>query len=227
MVFGGVEQERIQVNEESVWYGGEVNRINPDARRYLGEVREAIFRQEIGRAQELLNLAFAGCPDGMHPYQTMGDIRIRQENVDQYEDYMRELDLEDAVCRVSFVSGGVAYRREYFASYPADCLIVRFTADGPGSISLRIRIERGKTIDGVGRLSDNGVFLYGNLGEGGSRYVSDVLRADGTKVSREELGFAPRCCLLCGQPAHVCSRSRAHSVAELTEEITRILEVYN
>ena len=174
MVFGGVRQERIQVNEESVWYGGEMNRINPDARRYLGEVREAIFRQEIGRAQELLNLAFAGCPDGMHPYQTMGDIRIRQENVDQYEDYMRELDLEDAVCRVSFVSGGVAYRREYFASHPADCLIVRFTADGPGSISLRIRIERGKTIDGVGRLSDNGVFLYGNLGEGGSRYVSGV-----------------------------------------------------
>ena len=174
MVFGGVCQERIQVNEESVWYGGAVNRINPDARRYLGEVREAIFRQEIGRAQELLNLAFAGCPDGMHPYQTMGDIRIRQENADQYEDYMRELDLEDAVCRVTFVSSGVTYMREYFASHPADCLIVRFTADRPGSISLRIRIERGKTIDGVGRLSDNGIFLYGNLGEGGSRYVSGI-----------------------------------------------------
>lgn len=58
----------------------------------------------------------------------------------------------------------------------------------------------------------------------GRLFDIDVLRADGTKVSREELGFAPRRCLLCGQPAHVCSRSRAHSVAELTEEITRILE---
>lgn len=52
----------------------------------------------------------------------------------------------------------------------------------------------------------------------------DVLRPDGTKVSREELGFPSRRCLLCGQPAHVCSRSRRHSVEQLTSEISRILE---
>ncbi len=57
----------------------------------------------------------------------------------------------------------------------------------------------------------------------GRLFDIDVLRADGVKVSREELGFAPRRCLLCGEPAHVCSRSRRHSVAELTSEIRRIL----
>lgn len=52
----------------------------------------------------------------------------------------------------------------------------------------------------------------------------DVLRTDGSKVSREDLGFSPRSCLLCSQPAHVCSRSRRHSVAELTAEIESILK---
>ena len=52
----------------------------------------------------------------------------------------------------------------------------------------------------------------------------DVLRTDGAGVSREDLGFSPRRCLLCDEPAHVCSRSRRHSVAELTTEIDRILK---
>ncbi len=57
----------------------------------------------------------------------------------------------------------------------------------------------------------------------GRLFDIDVLRTDGSKVSREDLGFPPRTCLLCSQPAHVCSRSRSHSVAELTAEIGRIL----
>ena len=58
----------------------------------------------------------------------------------------------------------------------------------------------------------------------GRLFDIDVLRTDGSKVSREDLGFAPRTCLLCSQPAHVCSRSRRHSVKELTDEITSILK---
>ena len=57
----------------------------------------------------------------------------------------------------------------------------------------------------------------------GRLFDIDVLRQDGSKVSREDLGCAPRTCLLCQKPAHVCSRSRAHSVPELTAEISRIL----
>lgn len=52
----------------------------------------------------------------------------------------------------------------------------------------------------------------------------DVIRPDGLKVSREDIGFPGRKCLLCGEPAHACSRSRRHSVEELTEEIERILQ---
>lgn len=58
----------------------------------------------------------------------------------------------------------------------------------------------------------------------GRLFDIDVLRSDASKVSREDLGFAPRRCLLCDQPAHVCSRSRNHSVATLTAEIEKILK---
>lgn len=57
----------------------------------------------------------------------------------------------------------------------------------------------------------------------GRLYDIDVLRVDGTKVSREEFGLAPRRCLLCGESAHACSRSRRHSVEELIERIKEII----
>ena len=60
-------------------------------------------------------------------------------------------------------------------------------------------------------------------GDLGRLFDIDVLKTDGTKVSREELNRPPRTCLLCGEPAHICSRSRAHSVAELTARISQIL----
>lgn len=58
----------------------------------------------------------------------------------------------------------------------------------------------------------------------GRLYDIDVLRTDGSKVSREELGLSPRKCLICDEPAHACSRSRRHSVPELIDKITEILE---
>ena len=57
----------------------------------------------------------------------------------------------------------------------------------------------------------------------GRLYDMDVIRTDGSKVSREDLHLPGRKCLLCGDPAHACARSRRHSVEELTEEIQRIL----
>ena len=92
MIFGDVASERLQVNEESMWYGGKVDRNNPDARKKLPEIRELIFKGEIKKAEKLMKLAFSGCPNSMHPYQTLGDIYLQFEGVDEYTDYYRELD---------------------------------------------------------------------------------------------------------------------------------------
>lgn len=174
MVFGGVEQERIQVNEESMWYGGEVDRLNPDAYGSLEEIRGCIFRGEIQKAQKLLDRDVAGCPDSMHPYQTLGDIRLNFSGVKSWEGYERELDLETAVCRTGFVSGGVKHTREAFLSHPKDCMVMRFTADRPGSVSFEASLSRGRFFDGIGRIGDNGICLYGNLGKGGLDFLSCI-----------------------------------------------------
>ena len=83
MIFGGVEMEHLQVNEETMWYGGEVNRLNPDAREHLEEVRELLKSGEISKAQQLLSMAFAACPNSAHPYQTLGDVNIYFDPLEQ------------------------------------------------------------------------------------------------------------------------------------------------
>ena len=186
MIFGGVEMEHLQVNEETMWYGGEVNRLNPDAREHLEEVRELLKNGEISKAQQLLSMTFTACPNSAHPYQTLGDVNIyfdplEQEIVDdknqlqkrklEIKDYQRGLDLETATSFVQFRAGDTMYRREYFASRPGDAIVVHMTAEGSGTLNFSVQLGRDKYFDGLSREDNNGISLYGNLGQGGSRFA--------------------------------------------------------
>lgn len=177
MVYGGGEHEHIQVNEESVWYGGPVERNNPDMREHLPRIRKLLFEGEIDKAERLMRQAMSGCPNSQHPYQTLGDIRIDFDGIGEAAEYERELDLERALCGVRFTAGEVRYRREYFISHPADCMVMRFCADRPGKISFRARLERGLFFDGVKQGEQGEICLYGNLGRGGSEFAA-MLRAE-------------------------------------------------
>ena len=171
MVYGIPDKEHIQVNEESIWYGGPVNRNNPDLKKYLPEIRELIFKGEISKAERLMFLAMSGCPNSAHPSQTLGDIILEFEGLGEVTDYKRELDLEKALCTVSFVSDGVAYEREYFVSKPADCMLIRIKADKPGSIRLWAGLERWKFFDGICGDGEKEIYLYGNLGRGSHEFA--------------------------------------------------------
>ena len=81
MVYGGVDGEQLQLNEESMWYGGAVNRINPDFAENLPRIREYIEKGEIGKAERLMDIAMSGCPDSMHSYQTLGTVSFIFENI--------------------------------------------------------------------------------------------------------------------------------------------------
>ncbi len=183
MVYGIPDKEHIQVNEESIWYGGPVNRNNPDLKKYLPEIRELIFKGEISKAERLMFLAMSGCPNSAHPSQTLGDIVLEFEGLGEVSDYRRELDLEKALCRVSFVSNGVSYQREIFVSKPADCMMIRVRADKEGSINLWAGMDRWKFYDGICADGDNGLYLYGNLGRGASEFAMKIqAKAIGGKV---------------------------------------------
>ena len=118
MVFGEPVNELIQVNEDSMWYGGAVDRINPDTREYLPQIRELILKGEIRKAERLMKMAMSGCHDSAHPYQTLGNIHFLFENIGEVKDYRRLLDLDRAVYENTFTADGVSYTREIFLSAP-------------------------------------------------------------------------------------------------------------
>lgn len=167
MIFGDPQKERIQLNEESMWYGGHVNRVNPDTKKYLPTIRSLIFEGKIKEAEKLMKYAMSGCPDSMHPYQTLGDIYLEFEELSEITDYERELDLKHAVYRQSYQSGDTVYHREMFLSKPDDVLVMRFTAQGKKKLHFSAILRREKFFDGVRKAGTRGICLFGNLGKGG------------------------------------------------------------
>lgn len=172
MVFGEIATEHLQVNEESMWYGGEVNRINPDFRENLPLIREYLRQGSIAKAERLMDRAMSGCPEGMHPYQTLGDLFFHFEGIaGEVSGYERSLSLEESLAQTIFTAGDTVYTREVFASHPGDAIVIRFRAEGPGKVNLGVRMRRGSNFDGVKQLGSKGISLYGNLGRGGYEFA--------------------------------------------------------
>jgi len=128
MVFGGIEQERIQINEDTLWAGGPYNPANPEAKGALPEIRRLIASGNYEAAQTLVQQKFMAKPMRQAPYQTVGDLVITMAGGDSAREYRRELDLDSATARTEFVLGSVRYAREIFVSPVDQVLVIRLTA---------------------------------------------------------------------------------------------------
>ncbi len=136
MVFGGAVEERLQLNEGTVWAGGPHDYANPEGPAALPEIRRLVFAGEWEAAQRLAEQKFNGKPQGQAPYQTVGDLKLTFPDLTgEAAGYRRTLDLNDAVVRTDFSVNGVRHRREVFASYPDQVIVLRLTADKPGQQS--------------------------------------------------------------------------------------------
>jgi alpha-L-fucosidase 2 len=93
MVFGDPENERIQINEESIWAGSKINNNNPRALENLTSLQEAIFKGDIRKAEEIANSCFLGTPPRILSYQPLGDLMIKYDWKGQVSEYRRSLDL--------------------------------------------------------------------------------------------------------------------------------------
>ncbi|HAR69779.1 MAG TPA: alpha-L-fucosidase [Eubacterium sp.] len=188
MVYGGAVNEHIQLNEESIWYGGKMDRDNPDTLNNLPKIRKLLLDGEISKAERLMRLTMSGCPESAHPYQTLGDLYIDFNIEGDICNYERELDLEKAVAGVKFSCAGVNYTRTVFASQPADCIVMCIESDRPGTISLEARFSRPeRAYNGVDRIGKDTIVLHGDLGKHGYDFaVSLKAAADGGSV--EQLG---------------------------------------
>jgi alpha-L-fucosidase 2 len=162
MVFGGVADERIQVNEATLWGGGPHDYTNPQAASHLAELRALIFAGRIQDA-ERLTAQMMGNPPLLMPYQPFCDLRLRFEGQGDATDYGRELSLDAAEASVTYAAGGVRFRRTVFASHPAQLLVVRLTADRPGSHTLSIALDTPQSGAAVSAAGQAGLELTGQI----------------------------------------------------------------
>ena len=141
MVYGGVARERLQLNEDTLYAGGPYDPSNPEALAALPRVRELINAGRYAEAQELANHKMMGRPIRMPSYQTVGELILTFGVSSQAQDYLRELDLDTALSRVTFRRDGVTFTREAFASTPDQVIVVRLTADRPGALNFQASFE--------------------------------------------------------------------------------------
>ena len=175
MLFSEVGEEHIQLNEESVWYGGLMDRNNPDAKTHLQEFRDDIFEGRLREATELAFHAFSGTPQSMRQYQNLGDLTIYGDG-GKAEAYERSLDLSEAVHRVSYCIESYTYTREQFISAPDNVLVMRYVTDAPKGLNMTPLMTRARYYDYSGKADENTIMLGGNLAKEGYDFCM-MLRA--------------------------------------------------
>jgi alpha-L-fucosidase 2 len=135
MVFGNTDTERLQLNEDTVWAGGPHDYSNPRGAGSLAEIRRLVFANQWTQAQDLVNQTMLGNPAAQLAYQTVGELRLTLPGNSGVSGYQRRLDLTTATTVVTYVANNVRYRREVLASAPDQVIVMRLTAETPGSIS--------------------------------------------------------------------------------------------
>ena len=143
MVFGGVEREHLQLNEDTVWAGEKRDRLNPAGAAAVKEVRRLLAEGKAVDAEALADKAIIATPRRMPPYQTLGDLNLQFTHTTSASDYFRELDLNTAIARVRYVVEDTVFTREVFASAIDQAIVIRLTREGgPGRLNFTAELSR-------------------------------------------------------------------------------------
>ncbi len=185
MLFGGIDDERIVLNESSVWSGSLQEADRPDAYKVLPEIRRLLAEGKNVEAEALVNANFtckgpgsAGRQYGC--YQVLGNLHLTFQPDDTnapVANYRRELNLSDAITRMQFTRAGIGFQREMFVSAPDEVMVLRLSADRPGRISFAANLDRPERFATVAD-GKEGLLMSGRLDNGvdgkGLRYVARV-----------------------------------------------------
>ena len=141
MVFGGLAQERLQLNESTIWAGGPNNNVRPDALPVIRQLRQQLLSGQEAEAQQLAKEKMQPYGNSGMPYQLAANLLLDFPGHEKATHYYRDLDISRAVASVSYQLDGVTYRREVFSSLPDQVLVVRLTASRPGRLSFGVRTQ--------------------------------------------------------------------------------------
>lgn len=184
MMFGGVGEERIVLNESSMWSGSPQNADRPDAYKVLPEIRRLLLEGKNPEAEALVNANFTcqgpgsgGAQYGC--YQVLGNLHLLFAHAKDVpvENYRRQLDLDEAVTDLRFDSAGVTYQREMFVSAPAQAMVLKLSANKPGQISFTASLDRPERFQTIAS-AKNELLMTGRLDNGtdgkGLKYAARV-----------------------------------------------------
>lgn len=153
MVFGGVTDERIQLNESTLWDGYPLDPNNPESLSALPEIRRLIFEGKNNEAVILAGKTMMGHPSRIKPYQSLGELWFDTPNLAATE-YVRSLDLSTAVVTIKYVSDGVEYTRESFSSPVDGVIAVRFASNKNNKINVSLTLKREKDAECLAHPTD-------------------------------------------------------------------------
>ena len=142
MIAGSPKQEIIWLNEDSIWSGKPLNRINPDGKKYLPYIRQLIREGNIAKAEALSLKALAGTPNSERAYQSAGELYMKFKNHGEACNYRRTLDLNKGISTVQYEAAGTKYKREMFASFPDQVMVLHMKAEGEGTLAFSCHLER-------------------------------------------------------------------------------------
>ncbi|MEO6568143.1 MAG: glycoside hydrolase family 95 protein [Opitutaceae bacterium] len=188
-IYGGPARERILLNESGMWSGSRQNADRPNAAAALTEIRRLLLAGKNLEAEALVNANFTAAGEGSGHgqganvpfgcYQTLGDLFLNFVGGEApTTNYRRELDLAEAVCRVTFEQNGTKFTRESFVSTPGEAIVVRLTANAARRIAFDAQLSRPErfTVEAAGT---DGLLMFGQLNDGrngteGVRYAARV-----------------------------------------------------
>lgn len=139
MVYGRTGVELLQLNEDSVWYGGPQERTPSNALEHLPRLRQLIRNGDHVEAEKLMRLAFFATPHSQRHYEPLGNLTLDFGHEErEVTGYRRWLDLDTAITNVRYQHGGVDYSRQVFASYPDNVLVIQLESSELSETTIRL-----------------------------------------------------------------------------------------
>ena len=196
MIYGGVSEEHIQFNEDSVWTGKPHDYAHSGAVEQFPVLRDMMLemlelerqekweqaREKQAEAEKLAMETFMSQPIRQMAYQPTGDLLISFPEHDRPEDYRRSLDLDSAIAAVTYRCGEVTYKREVFASYPDQAIVVRITANKPAALNFTAAIDSAHTSAEVSIIESEQLALVGQVQPDGVQFEARLAIRTGDGV---------------------------------------------
>ncbi len=175
MVYGRVQWEMIQLNEDSVWGRWVEERDNLDALKNRPIIIELLREGRLEEAEDLACMALIGAPKHQTMYQALGELKLRfcGQRDARAKQYQRILDMSTGIVTVQYDIDGVHFRREIFCSYPDQALVMRFSSCKKNALSIGMTIERLLDFE-IQVIDEQHIEMFGKCGTKGTAYAAAV-----------------------------------------------------